>query len=87
MLRGALPSPHDTGFGLCWESGGAPTADTRTGDGVRRRMGRQMTTFCDARFDVVRRNRKPESERKRDGLSHAKTCSVVLGLVCEGTII
>jgi hypothetical protein len=82
-----VPYPHDTGFGLCRQGGGDPNADMTTEDGVRKRMGWQMTAFCEARFDVVRKHLKPEQQAKWDGLSYAKKCAVVLGLVREGAII
>jgi hypothetical protein len=84
---GQLPYPHDTGFGLCRDCGGDPAADTSTDDGVRKRMGWQMTTFCEARFELIERNLKPEALAKWDGLSYARKCAVVLGLVREGTSI
>ncbi len=46
-----------------------------------------MTTFCEARFDLLRRNFNPQQQSHWDGLSYAKKCSVVLGLVRNGTII
>ena len=81
------PYPHDTGFGLCRECGGDHTAEMTTDDGVRRRMGWQLTTFCEARFDLVHRNLKPEGQAKWGSLSYAKKCSVVLGLVRDGSIV
>ena len=87
VSHGQVPYPHDTGFGLCRGCGGDPTADMTTDEGIQRRMGWQMTTFCEARFDVVRKNLKPQQQAKWDGLSYAKKCSVVLGLVREGSII
>ena len=87
VSHGQTPCPHDTGFGLCRECGGDAAADMNTDEGVRRRMGWQMTTFCEARFDVVRRNLKPDNQARWDGLSYAKKCSVVIGLVRDGTII
>ena len=81
------PYPHDNGFGLCRECGGDPAADMTTDEGVRKRMGWQMTTFCEARFDLICRNLNPTNQAKWDGLSYAKKCSVVLGLVREGVII
>ena len=61
--------------------------DMTTDEGIRRRMGWQMTIFCEARFDLVQRHLKPENRVKWDRLSYAKKCSVVLSLVREGTII
>ena len=52
VSHGQVPYPHDTGFGLCRECGGDPTADMTTDEGIRKRMGWQMTTFCEARFDL-----------------------------------
>jgi hypothetical protein len=87
VSQGQVPYPYDTGFGLCRPCGGDPTADMSTEEGVRKRMGWQMTTFCEARFDPIRRNLKPENQARWDGLSYAKKCSVVLGLVRDGTIV
>ncbi len=87
VSHGEVPYPHDTGFGLCRECGGDPTADMTTDEGVKKRMGWQMTTFCEARFDLLRRNLKPQQQVHWDGLSYAKKCSVVLGLIREGIII
>jgi hypothetical protein len=87
VSHGQSPYPHDTGFGLCRECGGDPTADTTTDEGVRKRMGWQMTTFREARFDLLRRNLNAENQAKWDGLSYAKKCSVVLRLVRDGTIV
>jgi len=87
VSHGQTPYPHDTGFGLCRNCGGDASADMSTDDGVRRRMGWQMTTFCEARFDVLRRHLNPDNQVRWDGLSYAKKCSVVLGLVRDGTII
>jgi len=50
-------------------------------------MGWQMTTFREARFDLLRRNLNAENQAKWDGLSYAKKCSVVLRLVRDGTIV
>ena len=87
VSHGQMPYPHDAGFGLCRECGGDPTADTSTDEGVKKRMGWQMTTFCEARFDLVRQNLKPQQQSHWDSLSYAKKCTVVLGLVRQGTIV
>ena len=87
VSHGQVPYPHDVGFGLCRSCGGDPTADMTTEGGVRKRMGWQMSSFCEARFEPVRRGLKPENRARWDALSYARKCSVVLGLVREGTII
>ena len=87
VSHGQVPYPHDTGYGLCRDCGGDHTADTATDEGLRRWMGWQMTTFCEARFDVVRRNLKGEAQAKWDRLSYAKKCRVVLGLVKDGILV
>jgi hypothetical protein len=84
---GEVPYPHDTGFGRCTECGGDPTADMTTDEGVKRRMGWQMTTFCEARFELLRQSLKPQQQSHWDGLSYAKKCSTVLSLLRDGTII
>jgi hypothetical protein len=87
VSHGQVPYPHDTGFGLCRECGGDRAADTTTDEGVRKRMGWQMATFCEARFDLVRRHLHAGNRARWDALSYARKCSVVLGLVRDGTII
>jgi hypothetical protein len=87
VSHGQSPYPHDTGFGLCRECGGDPTSDMSTDEGVQKRMGWQMTTFCEARFELVQQNLKPESRAKWDRLSYARKCVVVLGLVHDGVIV
>jgi hypothetical protein len=87
VSHGQVPYPHDTGYGLCRECGGDPTADTATEEGIRRRMGWQVATFCEARIDLVQRNLKSEAQAKWDRLSYAKKCCVVLGLVKDGTFV
>ena len=87
LSHGQTPYPHDNGFGLCRACGGDPAADSTTDDGLRKRMGWQMTTFCEARFDLVPRSLKPDRQARWDNLSYARKCAIVLGLVRDGTMV
>ncbi len=66
----------------------APAPKTRvremTDKAVRRRMGWMMTTFCEARFDVVRNALSPEHQARWDQFSYARKCSTVLEFVRRG---
>ncbi len=66
MSHAVLPYPHDTGFGLCRQCGDDTSADMNTDESVRRRMGWQMTRFCEAHFDLARRHLKPENPAEID---------------------
>lgn len=87
VSHGQSPYPHDTGFGLCRACGGHPMADMTTDEGIRKRMGWQMTSFCEARFELVKRSLKPENRARWERLSYARKCAVVLSLIREGAII
>jgi hypothetical protein len=58
-----------------------------TDKAVRKRLGWQTTTFCEARFDVVRKSLSPENQDRWDNFSFARKCSVVMDFVKKGYMI
>ena len=83
-----VPYPHDVGFGMCKECGGDKSVkDIKSEEGVKKKMGWAMQTFCEARFDVIRKSLKPENRAKWDRCTYAKKVMVVLGFVEKGSII
>lgn len=58
-----------------------------TDKAVRRKLGWQITTFCEARFDVLRAKLSPENQTRWDNFSYGRKCSVVMDFVKKGYLI
>ncbi len=58
-----------------------------TDKAIRRKLGWQMATFCEARFDGLRKALSPENQARWDNFSYARKCSVVLDFVKKGYMI
>ena len=54
---------------------------------MRRKMGWAMTAFCEARFDIIRKNLNPKNQADWDAFSFGKKCLVVLSFVKKGHMI
>ena len=91
VSHGEVPSPHDTGYGLCRSCGGDPNgADELIAAGAdeeratRRRIGWAMAMFVDARIPLLAEKLRPDLRAKLEAMTYARKVDVICRMVERG---
>lgn len=67
---------------MCRDCGGDPNART-----VRKRMGRALTTFVDARVPIIRNALSPKNRESFEAMTYGQKANVVMKMVARGVIV
>lgn len=80
--HGVIPYPGDLLYtGMCLGCGGDPAARA-----VRKRLGRAMTTFVDARIPIIRGALSPANRASFEKMDYEGKANVVVRMVAKGVI-